>query len=85
MKYIENPDIWYNLQMHFSNNFIPHLEYDNKVWAAEFKRWLKDQGADIEMVMNQRLLRNSFGIAPRYDRLVFEDERIATMFMLKWA
>lgn len=85
MKYIENPDIWYNLQIHFSNNFIPRLEYDNKVWAAEFKRWLKDQGADIELVMGQRLLRNSFGIAPRYDRLVFEDERIATMFMLKWA
>ena len=85
MKYIDGPDIWYNLQIHFSNNFIPHLEYDDKVWAAAFRRWLKDQGADIEMVMNQRLLRNSFGIAPRYDRLVFEDERIATMFMLKWA
>jgi len=85
MKYIDGPDIWYNLQIHFSNNFIPHLEYDNKVWAAEFKRWLKDQGADIELVMGQRLLRNSFGIAPRYDRLVFERDRDVTMFLLRWS
>lgn len=85
MKYIENPDIWYNLQIHFSNNFIPHLEYDHKVWALAFRRWLKDQGADIELVMGQRLLRNSFGIAPRYDRLVFENDEDATMFILRWA
>jgi hypothetical protein len=85
MKYIDGPDIWYNLQLHFSNNFIPRLEYDDKVWAAAFRRWLKDQGADIEMKLGQRLLRNSFGIAPHYDRLVFEHDRDATMFILRWS
>lgn len=85
MKYIDDPDIWYNLQIHFSNNFIPHLEHDDRVWAMAFRRWLKDQGADIEMVMNQRLVRNSFGIAPRYDRLVFENDGDATMFVLRWS
>ena len=85
MKYIDGPDIWYNLQIHFSNNFIPHLEYDDRVWAAEFRQWLKDQGADIEMELGYRLIRNSFGIAPHYDRLVFESDGDATMFILRWA
>lgn len=85
MKYINSPDIWYNLQIHFSNNFIPHLEYDDRVWAAEFRQWLKDQGADIEMELGYRLIRNSFGIAPHYDRLVFEDDGDATVFVLRWA
>ena len=85
MKYIENPDIWYNLQIHFKNNIMPSLENDDKVWAMAFKRWLKDEGADIEMELGYRLIRNSLGIAPHYDRLVFEDERYATMFMLRWS
>ena len=85
MNYIQSPDIWYNLQIHFSNNFIPHLEYDDRVWAAEFRQWLKDQGADIEMELGYRLIRNSFGIAPHYDRLVFESDGDATMFVLRWA
>lgn len=85
MKYIENPDIWYNLQIHFKNNIMPSLENDDKVWAMAFKRWLKDEGADIEMELGYRLIRNSLGIAPHYDRLVFEDERDSTMFILRWS
>lgn len=85
MKYIENPNIWYNLQTHFKNNIMPRLENDDKVWAAAFRRWLKEQGADIEHLMNQRLMRNGLGIAPHYDKLVFEDERDAMMFILKWS
>jgi len=85
MKIIENPDIWYNLQIHFSNNIIPGLENNDRIWAAAFRQWLKEQGADIELVMGQRLLRNSLGIAPRYDRLVFESDGDATMFILRWA
>lgn len=84
MKYINNPDIWYNLQIHFKNNIIPGLENDDRVWAAEFRQWLKAQGADIELVMGQRLLRNSLQIAPGYDRLVFENDGDATMFLLRW-
>ena len=84
MKYIDNPDLWYNLQTHFKNNIMPCLENDDRVWAAAFRRWLKEQGADIELVLNQRLMRNSLGIAPHYDKLVFENEQDATMFILRW-
>jgi len=85
MKYIDGPDIWYNLQTHFKSTIIPHLENDDRVWAAAFRQWLKAQGADIELVMGQRLLRNSLDIAPRYDRLVFENDGDATMFVLRWS
>ena len=85
MKIIENPDIWYNLQIHFKNNIIPGLVNNDRIWAAAFRQWLKEQGADIELVMNHRFVRNSLGIAPRYDRLVFEDDGDATMFVLRWA
>jgi hypothetical protein len=85
MKYIQSPDIWYNLQIHFKNYIIPGLEDNDRIWAAAFRQWLKDQGADIELVMGQRLLRNSLDIAPRYDRLVFENDGDATMFVLRWS
>jgi len=35
--------------------------------------------------MNQRYMRNSLGIAPHYDKLVFENEQDATMFTLRWS
>ena len=85
MKYIDNPNIWYNLQIHFKNNIMPGLENDDKVWATAFRRWLKEQGADIEPAQNIRYLRNSLQIAPQFDLLVFEDDRDAMMFLLKWS
>lgn len=85
MKYIEDPDIWYNLQIHFKNNFIPGLENDDRVWAKAFRQWLKEQGADIEQAQNIRLLRTCLQVAPGYDRLVFENDGDAAMFVLRWS
>lgn len=85
MIYVDNPELWYNLQIYFRVNIIPDLENDDKTWSREFRRWLKEQGADIEFVMGRRLLRNGLGIAPHYDRLVFDNERDATMFILRWS
>ena len=83
MKYIDNPNIWYNLQTYFKNNIMPGLENDDMVWALEFKRWVKEQGADIEPAENIQYLPNSLHISPQYDRLVFEDDRDAMMFIWK--
>ena len=85
MKYVDNPDLWYNLQIHFKNNIMPNLANDDRVWAAAFRLWLKEQGAEIEQAMNQRYFRNSLGISSHHDRLVFENERDATMFILRWS
>lgn len=85
MKIIENLDIWDNLQIHFKNNIIPGLENNDRVWAAAFRQWLKAQGADIEMRLGYRLIRNSLGIAPHYDRLVFESDGDFTIFILRWS
>ena len=85
MKYIQDSDLWYTLQVYFKNNIMPNLVNDDKVWAHEFRRWLKEQGAEIEHLMNQRLVRNSLGIAPHYDKLFFEDEQRLAWFVLRWS
>ena len=84
MKYIQDSDLWYTLQVYFKNIIMPDLANDDKVWAHEFRRWLKEQGAEIEQ-SPYRLVRNSLGIAPHYDKLVFEDEQRLTWFVLRWS
>ena len=84
MQSIQDFDLWYRLQKYFADNIMPNLVNDNRVWAREFRQWLLLQGADIELVMGQRLLRNSLDIAPRYDRLVFEDNEQMMIFLLRW-
>jgi hypothetical protein len=84
MKYIQDSDLWYTLQVYFKNNIMPNLVNDDKVWAHEFRRWLKEQGAEIEQ-SPYRLVRNSLGIAPHYDRLFFENEQRLAWFVLRWS
>ena len=84
MKYIQDSDLWYTLQIYFKNNIMPNLVNNDKVWAYEFRLWLKEQGAEIEQSPD-RLVRNSLGIAPHYDKLFFEDEQRLTWFVLRWS
>jgi hypothetical protein len=84
MKYIQDSDLWYTLQIYFKNNILINLVNDDKVWAYGFRRWLKEQGAEIEQ-SPYRLVRNSLGIAPHYDRLFFENEQRLAWFVLRWA
>jgi hypothetical protein len=84
MKYIQDSDLWYTLQIYFKNNILINLVNDDKVWAYEFRRWLKEQGAEIEQ-SPYRLVRNSLGIAPHYDKLFFENEQRLAWFVLRWA
>lgn len=84
MKYIQDSDLWYTLQVYFKNIIMPDLVNDDKVWAHEFRRWLKEQGAEIEQ-SPYRLVRNSLGIAPHYDKLVFDDEQRLAWFVLRWS
>ena len=63
---------------------MPNLVNDDKVWALEFRKWLKEQGAKIEH-SPKGVLRNSLNVSPGFDRLVFEDDRDATMFILRWS
>lgn len=84
MKYIQDSDLWYTLQVYFKNIIMPDLANDDKVWAHEFRRWLKEQGAEIEQ-SPYRLVRNSLGIAPHYDKLFFDDEQKLAWFVLRWS
>lgn len=84
MKIILDPEIMVNLQIYFRKNILPELPNDDRLWADSFKLWLSEQGAAIDYHPG-RLLRNGLGIAPHYDRLVFEKEQDATFFILRWS
>ena len=84
MSYITDYNIKHNLQVYFRNNILLDLENDDRVWAERFRLWLLEQGAVIELHPG-RLLRNSLGIAPLYDKLAFEDEGKLIVFSLRWS
>lgn len=84
MKILADQEIMYTLQVYFRKNILPELDNDDRLWSDKFKLWLSEQGAAIDYHPG-RLLRNGLGIAPHYDRLVFEDESKLTMFMLRWS
>ncbi len=84
MQSIQDFDLWYRLQRYFVDNIMPDLANDNRVRAREFRQWLLLQGAVIEHSPEQ-LVRNGLDIAPGFDRLVFQDDELATVFILRWA
>jgi hypothetical protein len=57
---------------------------ENLEQSDVFRYWLEDQGCKIELSAKS-YLRNSLGIAPGYDRLKFERDEDATVFLLRWA
>jgi len=84
MTYINDFNIIINIQVWYRHNRLDNLANDDRVWREDFRAWLKEQGCEIDL-SNNRLLRNSLGIAPGYDRLRFEDDRDATVFILRWS
>ena len=84
MQSIQDFDLWYRLQRYFVDNIMPNLANDNQVWARKFRQWLLLQGAVIEH-SPERLVRNSLDLAPGFDRLVFQDDQLATVFILRWS
>ena len=76
--------IFYNSQVWFASNLLPGLPNDDKVWAPTYRQWLLEQGAVLECV-DRNVLRNSLGVAPGYDHLVFERDEDLTMFVLRWS
>ena len=84
MQSIQDFDLWYRLQRYFAANIMPNLANDNRVRAREFRQWLALQGAVIEH-SPERLVRNGLDVAPGFDRLVFQDDKLATVFILRWS
>ena len=84
MQSIQDFYLWFRLQKYFADNIMPNLVNDNRVRAREFRQWLLLQGAVIEH-SPERLVRNGLDVAPGFDRLVFQDDRLATVFILRWS
>lgn len=77
-------EMYYNTQVYFRKHYIDNLPNDSKIWAERYSEWLAEQGCFIVQT-DRRVLRNSLGIAPRYDRFSFNYDKDATMFVLKWS
>lgn len=86
MTYIDSLHVIYNVQVWFRKNCIDDLPNDSDIWAREFRKWLAEQGGEIDRddYFSPRL-RNGLGLAPGYDRLKFERDEDATIFLLRWS
>ena len=79
----ESAIMYYNTQVYFRQHILSLLDHDERVWAEKYKEWLAEQGCTINY-SNDRVLRNSLGIAPHYDTFQFENDHDALMFKLRW-
>lgn len=87
MTYIDDLRVIYNVQVWFRENFIDDLPNDSDIWSREFRKWLADQGCEIDNEVSQatRMIRNSLGLAPGYDRFKFNRNEDAVIFVLRWS
>lgn len=82
---IHTGDIYYTARIYFRQKILPNLPNDEEVWREEFHRWLASQGARIKPDDEHSLITDILGVSPGYDTLEFEDERLASLFVLKWS
>lgn len=82
---LETKNLYYNTQVYFWQHYMSYLDNDDKVWAAAYLHWLKNQGAEIVRSDNKGLIRNALGLAPGYDKFGFKNEQNAVWFALKWS
>jgi hypothetical protein len=87
MIYIDSLTVIRNVQVWYRQNCMDDLPNDSSIWSREFRKWLAVQGCEIEHDEDEfcRSLRNGLGISLGYDRLKFERDEDATMFLLRWA
>lgn len=84
MTYIKAGDIYYNTQVYFRKHYIDDLPNDDKVWAQEYRVWLRSQGAEI--VSHSKLqIKTALGVVPYFDSFAFKNEHDATIFALRWS
>lgn len=82
---LDTEDLYYNTQVYFRHHILETLPNDDRVWRDEYHAWLKSQGAVIVKDHNLRVLTNSLGVSPGYDKFGFKNEQDATLFILRWA
>jgi hypothetical protein len=58
---------------------------NSRQWRHAFEYWLNKQGAEIDHCDRGVVATDEFGVAPGEDHLTFENEHLATMFVLKWS
>ena len=87
MIYIDSLKVIRNVQVWYRQNCMDDLPNDSSIWSREFRKWLAVQGCEIEHDEDEfcRNFRNGLGLAPGCDRLKFERDEDATIFLLRWA
>jgi hypothetical protein len=76
--------LYYNVRLYFRNHILPSLANDDRVWREEFHRWLAGQGACIQKDESD-LVRDILDVAAGYDKLCFNNDHDASLFLLRWS
>lgn len=77
-------DLYFNVQIWFARHILPELPNDDQSWASGFRKWLKMQGARIEMSPLD-VSRNGVNVAIGHDRMVFDTKQDYLIFLLRWS
>jgi hypothetical protein len=83
-----NSTLYYsNIRPHYRRYFIDNLPNDETAWINGFRQWLAEQGCTVirTKTENEIIVVDPLGIAPGHDRLCFDREQDATLFVLKWS
>jgi len=59
--------------------------FDDAKLRQDFESWLENQGAEVEFSSLDVVSTDMFGISVGNDYLVFDNDHLATIFLIKWA
>lgn len=85
MVIIRADKVYINARIYFAHNILDKLPNDDKVWAKVFKKWLRSQGATIVRNRRVNFMRDSLGVASGYDKIKFNQDKFATVFLMRWS
>lgn len=85
MTYIETDELYYNTRLYFRRHIMDTLPNNQTDWYYGYRSWLAEQGCAIVKYAEKDLAVDALGVAPGYDRFVFENEQDALMFALRWS
>jgi len=85
MIYLETDRLYYNTRLYFRDHIIDSLPNNETDWYNGYRSWLAEQGCEIIRLDTGRdFAVDILGVAPGYDQFAFENDRDATIFLLRW-
>lgn len=82
MTYLATGPLYYSLREYW----YLHNPVEDTTYAQRFRHWLQEQGCEIvPRGEHGQLLVDIMEVSPGYDQFYFQDDLMATLFVLRWS